>query len=196
MSFCLLSSAVFVFFFFLKSSIQKTVRNFIRVSNSLDPDQEQINFGPDLGQNCFQTETAHLVLCMLGTLYTSFYCLIFCRLFPLLKIKPSKKLFRNSITVSNSLDPDQARLNVGPDLGQNCLQRSSAYDTSIRQRVFIICCFFFLYFFLKSSFPKNFKEFHLMSGLIWLSTACEGYQQTTLAEDKEFIISNNPPMIN
>ena len=34
-----------------------------------------------------------------------------------------KKSFRNTIRVSNSLDPDQARQNVGPDLGPNCLQR-------------------------------------------------------------------------
>ena len=30
----------------------------------------------------------------------------------------------------NSLDPDQARHFVGPDLGLNCLQRLSADDTS------------------------------------------------------------------
>ena len=35
---------------------------------------------------------------------------------------------------SVSLDPDQARLFVGPDLGPNCLQRLFADDTS-RQRV-------------------------------------------------------------
>ena len=35
----------------------------------------------------------------------------------------SKNSFRNTIRVSNSLDPDQARLFVGPDLGLNCLQR-------------------------------------------------------------------------
>ena len=34
--------------------------------------------------------------------------------------------FFNTIRVSNSLDPDQARHFVGPDLGPNCLQRSSA----------------------------------------------------------------------
>ena len=31
--------------------------------------------------------------------------------------------FINTISVSNSLDPDQARNFVGPDLGPNCLQR-------------------------------------------------------------------------
>ena len=36
--------------------------------------------------------------------------------------------------MSNSLDPDQARQNVGHDLGTNCLQRLSAHNTS-RQRV-------------------------------------------------------------
>ena len=33
------------------------------------------------------------------------------------------------ITVSNSLDPDQARQHVGPDLGPNCLQRLLADET-------------------------------------------------------------------
>ena len=36
--------------------------------------------------------------------------------------------------VKNSLDPDQARRFVGPDLGRNCLQKLSADDTS-KQRV-------------------------------------------------------------
>ena len=40
----------------------------------------------------------------------------------------SKNAFRNTFRVSNSLDPDQARQNVGPDLGANCLQRLSADD--------------------------------------------------------------------
>ena len=30
--------------------------------------------------------------------------------------------------MSNSFDPDQARYSVGPDLGPNCLQRSTADD--------------------------------------------------------------------
>ena len=34
--------------------------------------------------------------------------------------------FFNTIQVSNSLDSDQARHFVGPDLGPNCLQRLSA----------------------------------------------------------------------
>ena len=34
--------------------------------------------------------------------------------------------FRNTIRVSNSLNPDQDRHNVGPDLGPSCLQMLSA----------------------------------------------------------------------
>ena len=33
------------------------------------------------------------------------------------------------IRVSNSLDPDQARHFVGPDLGSNCLQRLTVDNT-------------------------------------------------------------------
>ena len=59
----------------------------------------------------------------------------------------------NTIRVSNSLDPDQARHyvgpdhNVGPDLGPNCSQRLSADNK--------------------------------MSGWIWVQTVCKDYQQTT-----------------
>ena len=35
----------------------------------------------------------------------------------------------NIFRMSNSLDPDQARRIVGPDLGPNCLPRLSADDT-------------------------------------------------------------------
>ena len=37
--------------------------------------------------------------------------------------------FRNIIRASNSLDSDQARRYVGPDLGPNYLQKLSAADT-------------------------------------------------------------------
>ena len=37
--------------------------------------------------------------------------------------------FRNTIQLSNRLDPDQAQHFVGPDLGAICLQRLSAEDT-------------------------------------------------------------------
>ena len=40
----------------------------------------------------------------------------------------SKHSFRNTIRVSNGLDPDQDRRSVSPDLGPNSLQRLSATD--------------------------------------------------------------------
>ena len=55
-------------------------------------------------------------------------------------VLPSADIFQifsfNTIRVSNGLDPDQGQHCVGPDLGLNCLQRSSA-DNKIacRQRV-------------------------------------------------------------
>ena len=50
------------------------------------------------------------------------------------KLTFSKSCFRNTIRVSNSLDPDQAWHYVRPDMGPNCLQKLSADNTS-RQRV-------------------------------------------------------------
>ena len=41
-----------------------------------------------------------------------------------------KKYFRNTISVSNSFDPERTLHSVGPDLGPNCLQRLSADGTS------------------------------------------------------------------
>ena len=71
--------------------------------------------------------TDTLTLCMLG----NFAC-FFSRLwiFFFFKLTLSKKSFRNTMSMSNSLDPDQARQNVGPDLGPNCSQRFSADDKS------------------------------------------------------------------
>ena len=42
----------------------------------------------------------------------------------------SKFTFWNTIRVTNSVDPDQDRHSVGPDLVPNCLQRLSADDIS------------------------------------------------------------------
>ena len=60
--------------------------------------------------------------------------MLFCRLLNFFKIHFLKNSFRNTIRVSKSLDPDQARCSVGPDLVPNCLQKLSADDTR-RQRV-------------------------------------------------------------
>ena len=56
--------------------------------------------------------------------------LAFCRLLIFSKFHFFEKFFQVFIRVSNSVDPDQARQNVGPDLGPNCLQRLSADDNS------------------------------------------------------------------
>ena len=67
--------------------------------------------------------------CILG----NFSC--FCRLLIFFKKQLfEKKSFRNTIGMSNSLDPDKARQFVGPDLGSNRLPRLSA-DATGRQRV-------------------------------------------------------------
>ena len=44
------------------------------------------------------------------------------------KINCFKKLFQESGRVSNSLDSDQDRHSVGPDLDPNCLKRVTADD--------------------------------------------------------------------
>ena len=48
----------------------------------------------------------------------------------LLLLSAEKKFSGNTIIVSNSLDPDQDRRSVGPDLGPNHLQRLSVDDKS------------------------------------------------------------------
>ena len=64
--------------------------------------------------------------CKLGNFHDFF---VICMLiFP--KLTFSKNSFRNAIRVSNSLDPDQARHFVWPDLDSSCLQRLQADATS------------------------------------------------------------------
>ena len=68
----------------------------------------------------------HLTVCPPGIFSMSFRrLLIFFS-----KSTFSKNSFRNTIRVSNRLDPDQARRFVGPDQGPICLHRLSADDTS------------------------------------------------------------------
>ena len=40
--------------------------------------------------------------------------------------------------MANRLDSDQARQNVGPDLGPNCLQRLSTDDTSSKELMHLL----------------------------------------------------------
>ena len=46
------------------------------------------------------------------------------------KLNFSKNSFRKYIRVSKSLDPDQDKYSVGPDLGPNCLERLSTESKS------------------------------------------------------------------
>ena len=64
-----------------------------------------------------------LALCLLVN-FSCFFLAIYRFYFS--KSTISKKSLRNTIRVSNSLDPDQARRSVGPDLGSTCLQKISA----------------------------------------------------------------------
>ena len=48
--------------------------------------------------------------------------MLFCHLLNFYKTIFLRISFRNTIRVSNSLNPDHARHFVGPDLGPNCLQ--------------------------------------------------------------------------
>ena len=78
---------------------------------------------PATAQFLFQVS---FTLCLLG----NFTCFFFSSADFFSKSTFSKNSFRNTIIVSNRLDPDQARHFVGSDLIPNCLQKLSADDTS------------------------------------------------------------------
>ena len=70
---------------------------------------------------------------------------ICCCLLTFSKLTCLKDSFGNTIRVATSLDPDQDRHTVSPDLGPNCLQTLSADDKSchysLARRVkFIVDC--------------------------------------------------------
>ena len=66
-----------------------------------------------------------------------------------------KNTFRNNIKVSDSLDPDEVRLYVGPDLGLNRLQSLSTEETN-RHRVNLKEGHLLLMFMVKLSMtPRN-----------------------------------------
>ena len=68
----------------------------------------------------------------------------------------SKTSSRNTIRVSNSLDPDQDRHFVGPDLGPNCLQKLSADD---KLSGFVVCRYLFQnWFFGKLRLVKEYHQ--------------------------------------
>ena len=72
-----------------------------------------------------------------------------------------KKIFRNTIRVSNALDPDQDRHFVGPDLGPNCLQRLTIKVSASKERVlksvFIIYLLLCTYM-IRSQYSRDIKN--------------------------------------
>ena len=60
--------------------------------------------------------TVDLILIQMNSLHAVFFSCFFCVLLTFFKIS----LFQIIISVSNSLDPDQAQCSSGPDLGPNC----------------------------------------------------------------------------
>ena len=84
------------------------------MSNSLDPDQVGCFVRPDLGPNCLQRFTAEDKIKELKMQQN------------LKKVNVALK-WRLMITNTNSLDPDQDRQNVGPDLDPNRLTLSVVF---------------------------------------------------------------------
>ena len=84
-----------------------------------------------LTQKCsLGTNSFHVEIC--NSLPAGKYCMLFCCLLIFFsKSTFLKNSFRNTLRISNSLDPDQGQHFVGPDLVLNCLQRLSADDTSM-----------------------------------------------------------------
>ena len=72
----------------------------------------------------FRPRTRKLTLSVLRILHVVVVCFLFKLTFP-------KRYFKNTSRASNSLDPDQVRRFVGPDLSPICLQRLSADDNNV-----------------------------------------------------------------
>ena len=72
---------------------------------------------------------------LLNSFYAGYFlCCFFCHLIFFSRLTLKKNAFKNTISVSNSVELHLARHFVLPDLGPNCLQRLLADDCS-RQRV-------------------------------------------------------------
>ena len=118
--------------------------------------------------------------------------MLYCRLLIFSKSTFTKNSFRNTIWVSNRLDPDQVRHFVGHDLGPNCLQRFCPLEIV---HAFLSSADFFqnqLFQKILSGIPSECQtdwiqiRSDILSGMIWVQTVCKCYEQTTLV-DNEFI---------
>ena len=88
-----------------------------------------------------------------------------------------QKILSGIPSVSNSLDPDKARLSFEPDLGSNCLQRLSADNTS-KQRVKLGLVLGWVNFHLLTSLLIHFRSLYcklyvpISSSLIRVHSVC------------------------
>ena len=80
------------------------------MSKSLDPDQARHFVGPVLGPDCLQK---------LSVVFPAFLSSA-----DFFQNQLFRKILLGIPSESNSLDPDQARHFVGPDLGPNCMQKT------------------------------------------------------------------------
>ena len=86
----------------------------------------RLSKGSDTSESRYKSRTwlqvRRLTLCMLG----NFHAFVdICSLFLIsINFKIFKNSFRNTIRVSNSLDPDRDRHSVSPDLGPNCFAKN------------------------------------------------------------------------
>ena len=73
----------------------------------------------------------------INSLHAGQFFMIICFVLIFSKSTFSKKYFRNTIRVSNNLDPDQVRHSIGPDLGPNCSQRLSAGRQKVNPTLYL-----------------------------------------------------------
>ena len=124
----------FIFFLFF---IEKKSWHLIHTTHQADSSHEMSTYFLWKIKTKFRMRSAalfylalYVMLCMLG----NFACFFVVCGFSFKIIFFFKKSFRYTIRMSNSLDSDQARQNVGTDLDPNCLQRFSADDKSRHQQ--------------------------------------------------------------
>ena len=102
-------------------SMSKATRRY--VSDSHQPTSNKYTTLVGLNVDTVNTNQNKLIAC-----WVIFHLLLSSADF--LKINFFKKSFRNTIRVTNRLDPGQVRHYVGLDLGANCLQRLLADNKS------------------------------------------------------------------
>ena len=83
------------------------------------------------------------------------------------KVNFFKKSLRNTIRLSNGLDPDLDQHSVSSDLGQNCLQRLSADDNFAAS---------------KEKVKSNSQVYIIHSGSFCIKITCHGMLHTTYSK--------------